>query len=91
MSDYPEHDKLKKFIDDGSHETVQEFLDWLMDDNGWLIGEWDEAGRGRLEPVNLSRERIMAKFFVIDLDKIHAEKEQMLSHIRNANLSEAGR
>lgn len=85
MTQYPEHDKLTA-IGDERRETVQEFIDWLLDqyrpdvrgEPGHLIfaayNQYDY-----LDPVHVTREKLMAEFFDIDLKRLEAEKDAMLA------------
>ena len=85
---YPMHEKLKAL--GPSRVTVQSFIDWLFDQQGWEICEEAEYERGdsdrdRLIPIRKRREDIMALFFGIDLKILDNEKRTMLDHIRAQN------
>ena len=40
MSEYPEHERLQAIIDD--RDTVQHFLDWLLDEKGLTLAFYGE-------------------------------------------------
>lgn len=93
-SKYTEHEKLKALGE--SREAVQELLDWLGDDGIHLAkrhahedgcyngdGELDCAARQEeLIDHYETKEKLMARFFEIDLDKLENEKRAMLDEIR---------
>lgn len=78
---YPEHEKLKALGD--RRGTVQDFLDFLLDDAGLELCARNEFDT--LLPVHLRREELMAWFFEIDLQKIEEEKRAMLAELRRMN------
>lgn len=90
---YPEHDKLTALGE--RRQEVQEFLDWMLDEKQWELQEYvstydptnqfSDENDGTYMRIGLSRAQVMADFFGIDLDKIDAEKQQMLDEIRAAN------
>jgi hypothetical protein len=78
MSDYPEHDKLEAVKDQS--QAIGEFLE-----NGrWTLCEWDDR-TGRFWSIRGDVNRVLAEYFEIDLDKLEAEKRQMLDAMRAAN------
>lgn len=77
MSDYPEHEKLKKVHDES--QAIGAFLDWLSE-NGHVIcnlNEYDEYF-----PWYKSIEQILALYFDIDLNVLEQEKRDMLDSWR---------
>lgn len=78
---YPEHEKLKAL--GGENQIVGYFIDWLGE-NGFVIAEYDEI-TSRLYPARLARDRLLAKHFEIDLDKLNDEKDAMLEAFRAAS------
>lgn len=86
MSDYPEHDKLKEV--QPLSQAIGEFLEWCAQEGREMVlAEWVNDGSWML-PASTSTEKLLAQFFQIDLDKIEAEKQQMLDHIRKLNEKE---
>lgn len=83
---YPEHDKLQAVQDDSN--VIGTFLDTC----GYTLCEWlnpadmgDEDEPHGYFPVRGSINQILAKHFEIDLDKLEAEKRQMLDAQRALN------
>lgn len=81
MADYPEHDKMHAVQDQAY--TIGSFLEWLLNDTPYFLAEYDD--RRRLEPIRVSFETLLYRYFQVDRDKIEAEKDQMLDKIRAAN------
>ncbi len=81
---YPEHEKLAT-VKDLSQE-IGEFLEWC-EGQMWQLAEWDEDGYGdqKMYPIGVKRIDILARYFKIDLDKLEAEKVQMLEAQRVSN------
>jgi hypothetical protein len=81
---YPEHAKLRQVYD--ASQAIGDFLE----NSPYVLAQWvpDEERDGvrsrsqHLEPVTLPVEKILAAFFVIDLDKIEAEKRALLDTMR---------
>jgi hypothetical protein len=76
----PELDKRHKII--GEAHFLGEFLDWLNED-GYRLAKYDEDDE--LHPTFESPERLLARFFKIDLDKVEAEKLALLEYQRKLN------
>lgn len=84
MSGYPEHDKMAKIRSEA--DTIGEFLEWLEGENlavcgfreeaeRWVPG-WSATGwRGGIE-------KLLARYFDIDLAKLDDEKKDMLRRLR---------
>lgn len=89
---YPEHAKLHRLK--GKNEVVSEFVDWLRDVKEIRFMEWvstydpeipwSREGDGEFMNIRQSIPRLLSEFFEIDLDKIEAEKREMLRRIREA-------
>jgi len=76
---YPECEKIAKVKDQS--QVLGEFLEWL-DLQGMFVAEYD-----RLEypqPIRLGREKLLAKYFKIDLDKAEKEKQSILKSLQHA-------
>jgi len=83
---WTEHAKLYRL--QGENDTVQRFLDWLLDEKGYSLMAWREK-QGDLNDLNSpyepagwklmpeSREQLMAQFFDVDLSKLSNEKQAM--------------
>ena len=82
MSNYPEHDRVKKVNVDS--QVIGEFIDWIKDEQHVLFCQWDKYQE--LEPVHKSIEQWLALYFEIDLVKLEDEKRQMLDVIRQDNV-----
>jgi hypothetical protein len=79
---YPEHAKQEAVIEQS--QAIGEFLDT----SGFVLAEFREIDghdEPKLMPVGRSIEQVLAEYFEIDLNKIEAEKRDMLEHIRAAN------
>lgn len=80
MSEYSEHDKQKAVLDDA--RVIGEFLDWASS-QGYQLCRFSDR-YDEFNPVGSFLD-VLAEYFEIDLDKIEAEKRQMLESIRAAN------
>lgn len=76
-SQYPEHEKLSAIS--AESQAIGQFLD----EGTYTLCEVDKYDR--FVPVGKSIQEILADYFGIDLNKIEAEKRQMLDEIRGAN------
>lgn len=95
MSDYPEHEKLAKIKDQS--QACGDFLEWLQAEKGFVLchnEHHDEDGydedenedqEGEYLPAPVSKVRLLAEFFEIDLDKLEDEKQAMLEEQRKLN------
>ena len=84
MSNTPELAKQLEIIKSGKAGLVQDFIDWLLDDQGLVLGKWgvDEyENPNLLSPTYVNREDLMADFFQIDRDKIEAERRAILASL----------
>jgi hypothetical protein len=86
---YPEHVKLRAVRDQS--QIIGQFLDWTQQELRAELRVWcEEPGVYDYIPVTIDGEyanieRLLARYFDIDLQKIAAEKDQMLADIRQHN------
>ncbi|MFA5152110.1 MAG: hypothetical protein WC554_06110 [Clostridia bacterium] len=85
-SKYQETTKLVKV----SPESLKlgAFLDWLQN-QGIHLCKWEETHCSAGDPEDLveirtPKEKLLAQYFEIDLDKVEIEKRNLLEEIRNA-------
>jgi len=78
---YPEHEKLKALGE--RRATVQDFLDFLLDEAELELCEMDRFER--FMPQAETREQLMARYFEIDLAVLETEKRAMLDELRKMN------
>lgn len=94
----PELDKRKKFIDSGQTDTLTEFVDWLGANDFAILRRCQnpihETGRycgvcrdlGYIDPLGeRDYERLFARHFGLDLDKIQGELDFLLDRQRELN------
>lgn len=81
MSKYPEHDKLKKYKRDAA--TLSGFIDFISE-QGWELAEWSDKTE-RLLSIRQRPDEIIGLFLGIDPKKLEAEKQAMLTEIRQSN------
>ena len=76
----PEHEKLTEV--QLQSQIVGEFLEWLGEQGIWLasFNRFD-----RLDPINDSTEKLLARYFEIDLQVLEAEKVALLDMQRQLN------
>lgn len=104
MPEYPEHRKLEAIHH--FSEKIHYFLEWLDEQDIHLMKEHnhtdackdDRSGRyacgyGTDEPMPLreSEQKLLARFFEIDLVKLENEKVEMLDGCRQANANKEGK
>lgn len=78
---YPEHTKLKAVHHQS--QTISEFIDWLQGVKGMHImerGQYDYEWHFARTKGGVTG--LLAEYFKIDLDKLEAEKRQMLDELR---------
>ena len=73
----PECDKLLSVKEDS--QTIGFFLEWL-ESKGWSLIQW---GNSPYILNETSIEKILADYFGIDLNKVHAEQTAVLEYIRS--------
>ena len=61
--------------------TLSEFLDWLSEQR-MTICKTTSSNFNPYFPISLSNEKLLAKFFDIDLDKAEQEKQEILKQLR---------
>lgn len=77
LNKYPEHAKMIAITN--RSQLDGELLEWLGE-AGYTICKYDEDGHGFF-PVNKSIPELLAERYDIDLDKIEAEKRQMIKEL----------
>ena len=83
---YPEHEKMREVKNDA--DTIAAFLEWLEEQEMFVAILQDDADATegyRAVPADLGIEKLLAKYFAIDLEKIGDEKDQMLADFRALN------
>lgn len=80
-SSYPEHEKMQAIKDES--QSIGAFLDWLCNENGIELCRFS-SHNDNLMPTNEGIEKLLARYFKIDLKKIEREKLQMLDEMRKA-------
>lgn len=83
MNEYPEHERLKKVQD--KSQAIGEFLEWAHDEKEYVLCWKSYMTQSRFEPIQVSKELLLAEFYAIDLQKIEQEKRLMLEEMRQAN------
>lgn len=88
----PELDKQLEIVRSGKAGTVQEFIDWLLDEKHYVLARYvpedertDDDGIYGEQPVAvfIQPEQLMANFFGIDLNKIDQERRALLEALRS--------
>ncbi len=64
--------------------TLSEFVDWL-EKNGMRICKMVDCDVAPYEAIMEQHEKLFARFFGIDLDKVEDERQLMLKAMRYAN------
>jgi len=88
MSDTSELDKMHAVKD--RSQAIGEFLDWLEQD-GIMLCKWherndeDESDYSGYMNVHESIEKMLARYFEIDLNKVEEEKRKILDELRKQN------
>lgn len=79
----PECDKLVAASKVSQH--IGSFLDWLEEQGVFLASDQEVEGRrDRVTlPVYESKERMFARYFEIDLDKVENERRKLLASLRS--------
>ena len=86
MSDYPEHEKLKAIKD--RSQAIGEFIEWLGD-NDMAVCEFSGGNVDRWWPTGQPINKLLARYFEIDLDRLEDEKLAMLDAQRALNAKHA--
>lgn len=77
----PELDKQLAIIESGEAKTVQDFLDWLRQEQGYVLAKYTKVDGYRDEQLvdhYPQPEKLMADFFGIDQNKIEQERRAIL-------------
>lgn len=83
--EYPEHEKLKKVQE--KSQAIGDFLEEL-EHKGIELAKWGypfKGGPKSLMAIDKSRNTILAEHFGIDLNKLEAEKRQMIAEFKKKN------
>ncbi len=87
MNSFPECEKLQKHQE--KSQIIGEFLDWLKNDQGYVIAHWDEGlhrdDDDQLYPCAKTIEQLLAEYFNIDLNKVEKERQQIIESLRGKN------
>lgn len=79
----PELNKILTVKDNS--QTIGEFLEWLSE-QGIILVEYIDNGRsGEFFETGISRERLLAKYYDIDLAKCETERSALLDAVREDN------
>lgn len=78
--DLPEHEKLKDI--QPNSQSIGEFIEWLGEQGIWLckLGKFD-----RFQPINDDMNKLLPRYFEIDLRALEAEKLLILDAQRALN------
>jgi hypothetical protein len=77
---FPEHTRLKAIKEEA--DIIAYFLEWLPM-QGWALAEESDR-EGEYWPIQLGIEKILAKYFDINLTTLNNEKEVLLARMRDA-------
>ena len=77
MTEFPEHAKLHAIAHLSNAQG--EFVDWLQNEKGIVLAKYEG---NKLYEDNTSLQKLLAEFHAIDLQKINAEKKEMLVQMR---------
>jgi hypothetical protein len=81
----PELEKMQAAAERLSTQAIGEFLDWLGE-QGIMLCTWSEhIGGGRFHEIAGGRERLLATYAEVDLDKIVQERRALLDYLRSLN------
>lgn len=73
---YPEHEKLQKI--QPYSQKIGEFIDWLNTQD-MIIAKW--SVEDTLMPARFAIPDILARFFLIDQNKLEEERQHMLANL----------
>lgn len=90
----PELEKMQAVRD--KSQAIGEFLEWLSGEHSIECMkepmdkcddcyECEDCGGVMMEYANIHKERMLAEFFKIDLDKCEAERQALLDAVREDN------
>lgn len=77
---YPEHEKLSSRQQ--QHETVQSFIEWLRDWDGYCGDTF--VGKDLKDMTEHHVGLVIAAYFGVDPDKLEAEKRAMLEGLQDS-------
>ncbi len=86
LPQYPELDKMKAVR--SQSQVLTEFVDWLDQNNMRICLRTETAVTYRgspYEPITENYEQLFARYFEIDLNKVEAERQQLLDLQRKLN------
>jgi len=104
MPIYPEHKRLEAIHH--FSQKIHYFIEWLEEQGISMVKEHshtdgckdDRSGRyacgysdGEYTPLRETQEKLIARFFEIDLKKLEEEKVAMLDECREANANKEGK
>ena len=76
----PELDKMLEVKE--KSQVIGQFLEWFQE--GYVIAEYSSDGADLLH-ANINTEKLLAKYFKIDLKKIEKERSAILDWMRDKN------
>jgi hypothetical protein len=81
--EYPEHSKLSAV--QRETQAIHSFLEWLGDEKGYFIAEWDKDHPDGNMPfaIRENHTTLVAEFYEIDLKAFDNEKRDMIEKIRS--------
>ena len=83
MSNYSEHEKLKKVSE--KSQAIGDFVNWLSLKKEIMFAKYHKTEKGTYEnfpkPVCVNIEKYLAEFFEINLDKLEEEKRKILEEM----------
>lgn len=84
---YPECEKLSNISDQS--QLIGNFLEWASGTQEFHMCIYSGHSEEYL-PIGMATERLLAKFFKINLDKVEEERRQMLDEVRKSNATKNG-
>jgi hypothetical protein len=76
----PECEKMSKVMKDSG--ICAEFLDFVLDK--YVLSQYSDDEEFPI-PVNVNREKLLAEYFGIDLDKVEKERRKILEYLHQEN------
>jgi len=72
-------------------QSIGAFLDWLQNEKGIILCEYDESikteyDQDRYTVVRTTIEKLLAGYFDIDLDKAETERQGLLDELQKQNV-----
>ena len=79
----PTLDRILVLTESGELAVITDFLEWLYDETGYLLGVYKATARGdKFVPAPIGIRALLADFFKIDLAEENTERETLLSWVR---------